>query len=632
MNNILVNLAYNAFKNKEYSKALQLYKILSKKYGEKFYSANIKVCESKLKNIEIYNTTFNLLAPMNEVINQKIKALCILDQYSEFILSNQIDIIKLDKDNYIKQIQKEDYDLIFLESCWNGNDGMWLYAFTSPGLIHANAQKLIDCITNIKKFGKKIVFWNKEDPMHFDKFLPIARYCDFILTTDYNCVEKYKKILKRDNVGVLQFFINPTICNPRNRARFSPASVCFAGAYYSQGHDERKMQMDYILPVVLNNSGIIYDRYSEDKTGKYKYPGKYNCVIHKSVPFSEMPSIYKKFKVFLNVNTITNSPTMMSRRVYEILGSGTPVVSSPSLAIEKQFPNIVLTASSTNEAEYHVKNLLSDEEYWNKISHIGYREVMEKYTYNNINTIIYEAGGISRPKYSKPLVSIILASRRENNTTRIIKNISCQIYDNIEIILALTDYSRENIERIDKALHNVKNIRRIKCIIFGKDVPLGRCINESIRESNGDFIAKFDDDNYYFEHYLSDMLIPFQFCDFDVVGKESYFCYLEGFDRLILRYPNRNHRDTNFVAGDAMIIRRSIFEKTCFGESRVGEDTALLKNIIDLGGKIYSTDYFNFIKFRSSNLLSQTWIIEEEELLKNSISICKGLNFEHVRC
>src|SRR5690625_7869692 len=50
-----------------------------------------------------------------------------------------------------------------------------------------------------------------------------------------------------------------------------------------------------------------------------------------------MLAAYRNYKVFLNVISVTESPSMCARRVFEILASGTPVVSGESAAIPEFF-------------------------------------------------------------------------------------------------------------------------------------------------------------------------------------------------------------------------------------------------------------------------------------------------------
>src|SRR5690606_18075185 len=139
---------------------------------------------------------------------------------------------------------------------------------------------------------------------------------------------------------------------------------------------------------------------------RYKFPTQYHPFIREAVPFTEVVGLYKRFKVFLNVNTIIDSPTMMSRRVYELLACGTPVVSTPSKAIEEQFSGIVHVANNSTEANVIIEKLLADEFYWEKSSHLGYREVMTKHTYSQRARSIEMALGYEVNDL-KPLVSII---------------------------------------------------------------------------------------------------------------------------------------------------------------------------------------------------------------------------------
>src|SRR5690606_19973162 len=230
-------------------------------------------------------------------------------------------------------------------------------------------------------------------------------------TTDSNKVKDYIRDVPGAEVYAVPFAAQEKICNPSDRFRLPSESVCFAGSYYGVGHDERKRQMDALLPSIIDFNGAIYDRMSKIEGDRYKFPPQYQPFIRDAVPFTEVVKLYKRFKVFLNVNTIIDSPTMMSRRVYELLACGTPVVSTPSKAIEEQFPGIVHVANDAQEANVIIEKLLTDEHFWDKTSHIGYREVMKKHTYTHRLKDIATSLGYEYDD-SEPLVSIITCTRR----------------------------------------------------------------------------------------------------------------------------------------------------------------------------------------------------------------------------
>lgn len=226
------------------------------------------------------------------------KFISILDEISHLSFDSEFKLFQLNKANFEAQIQGSTSLGLFIESCWKGNFGAWEYAFTSPNLKHQNAQNLLKALDIARGRNFPIIFWNKEDPMHYEKFLPIASKCDIIFTTDSNKIKDYQRDIPNAKVESLLFAANINICNPANRFRHDPETICFAGSYYGVGHDDRKKQMDALLPTIIKFKGAIYDRMSEVGSERYAYPYQYRSYIRPAVPFKEIVDIYKQFKIF----------------------------------------------------------------------------------------------------------------------------------------------------------------------------------------------------------------------------------------------------------------------------------------------------------------------------------------------
>ena len=177
-----------------------------------------------------------------------VKFITILDEISYISFDSEFKLFPLNKANFENQIEGSTSLGFFIESCWKGNFGTWEYAFTSPNLQHQNAQNLLKALDVARARNLPTVFWNKEDPMHYDKFLPISSKCDVIFTTDSNKVKDYQRDIPNAKVETLMFAANINICNPANRFRHEAENICFAGSYYGVGHDNRKKQMDALLP------------------------------------------------------------------------------------------------------------------------------------------------------------------------------------------------------------------------------------------------------------------------------------------------------------------------------------------------------------------------------------------------
>lgn len=585
---------------------------LHRDYKKKSYAKELTLkIDNKLvqqRNLIASNLT-------NKKLPADFKAVSIMDEISEECWKYEFKSFRIDRKNYKHQIDHSTATFAFLESCWKGNDGAWEYAFTSPGLKHANAQALLDLIPRLKKRKIPVVFWNKEDPMHYDRYLPIAKQANIIFTTDSNKVPDYQRDVPGADVYAVPFAAQQKICNPSDRFRKTPESVCFAGSYYSEGHDERKRQMHALLPSIIEFNGAIYDRFSKLGNDRYKFPDQFQPFIRDAVPFNEVVKLYKQFKVFLNVNTIIDSPTMMSRRVYELLACGTPVVSTPSKAIEEQFPGIVHIAKDAQEANKIIKKLLTDGHYWEKTSHLGYREVMTKHTYTHRLQSIKQALGYECGD-SESLVSIITCTCRPNMIDRIVENMTRQNYPNCELILMLQDFSEsQRNELLNKLKSKPSNLKRIEVIVNdSQDITLGERFNHAATHAKGEYIAKMDDDDFYFEYYLSDMLIPFTFGDYGMVGKKELFMYLSGSNKLIKRFPGMKHRVVDFVAGPTFVVKKKVFDQIKFESRNTGEDSTFIKNIQAAGHKIYAADPFNFIQFRADPS-KHTWGVKDDELL-----------------
>jgi len=612
---MLTTQAAAAYKSGNFDLALSIYRTLSQKIGKEFFQYNVELCKRKLPKKQ---TTAKH--------NPTVKFISILDEISDASWREDFTLFPVSRQSWAEQIQKSTAHALFLESCWKGNHGKWEYAFTSPGLQHANAQALCAAIDAAKKRKLPIVFWNKEDPMHYDRFMPIATRCDIILTTDSNKIPDYQKDIPNAKVATLAFAANPKLCNPAGRFRREPGTICFAGSYYSVGHDDRKAQMDKLLPTIIEFDGHIYDRMSKLENDRYAYPAEYKPHIKPAVPFTEIVNVYKNHKLFLNVNTITDSPTMMSRRVYELLACGTPVISTPSLAIDEQFKGIVQVAKDAAEANKIAQHLLADEWAWLRLSHRGYREVMTKHTYSHRAQQIKKALFDVLDEPQKPTISIVMASNRPHFIPRILENVLRQDYPELELAIIIQGYTQAQEQQLRVALlQDGKKLKRFTVIRDDSDATLGARLNMGVAATSGEYVAKMDDDDFYFEKYLSDMMIPFSFGNYGLVGKKEIFIYLEGHDKTFVRFKGERHKATDFVAGPTFVVKREVLLASHFADVNRGEDSNLLKNIRAQGHKIYAADPFNFVQFRSASHTNHTWQVEDDFFLKSAEFIGDGI-------
>jgi spore maturation protein CgeB len=550
----------------------------------------------------------------------------LLDRFSEDCWKYEANIIPLDKSSWQQQLEDNKPAFFFAESIWQGNDGKWVGSMTKYAEKKSNP--LRDIINYCKVEKIPTVFWNKEDPPNFDIFIDVAKEFDYIFTTDENCVKAYQEICGHNRVYSLPFAAQPCIHNPGGR-KIILNKVCFAGSWFSHKHHERKELTSILLDPALEKGVDIFDRYFDLslKDERYRFPDKYRDAILGSLSYDKMLSAYRTYKGILNVNTVTDSPTMFSRRVFEALACGTPVISTKSVGMEKMLGKIVKVARNKPETSEFIEKLLSNEEERQRLAHLGYRCVHQSHTYKHrLDSVLDKLEIVREGKDTQPLVSVISVTHRPKDLDNCLQNYQRQEYDNKELLLVLNGDAYK-VEKVKEKVQKLPKTRIIEC----RDKCLGECLNYGIENSQGDYLVKCDADDLYGNNFIGDMILPFTYTNSAIVGKWSYYVFLEGSNQLLLRYPGNEHKFTSLVSGGTIMLKREVYEKVRFSAKNLSEDTTFLRDCIQKGLRVWSTDKYNFVQMRRKELDTHTWKIEEGEVLKKPHHlVSKGLNLEYV--
>jgi spore maturation protein CgeB len=341
--------------------------------------------------------------------SKKPVAIAITDEFTTDCLANEISLIQPRPDNWRALADKHRPDFFFVESAWKGNYGSWQYRIASYSNTPGKE------LAQIHKYAKEkhipLVFWNKEDPVHHDKFMTSAKEADYIFTTDSEMIESYRLNTKAKGVYTLPFAAQPSLHYPSPIAKRNDRS-CFAGSWYSNRHKERGHDMDWLLTVAKDYKLDIYDRNYTEKGSSFPRHLS-DCVIG-GLPYAKLCSSYRKYRTFINVNSVKSSPTMFSRRVFELLACGTPIISSYSKGLDQFFDSgAIWLVNNKAEADVAFRTLLSDDQEWRKRSLAGIREVFANHTYEHRIQHLLEMIGIKKDTTLSP--DITLAFGYEND-------------------------------------------------------------------------------------------------------------------------------------------------------------------------------------------------------------------------
>jgi hypothetical protein len=343
-----------------------------------------------------------------------------------------------------------------------------------------------------------------------------------------------------------------------------------------------------------------------------------------------MLTAYRDYKVFLNVNSVVDSPSMCARRIFEITASGTPVVTAPSAATGEFFPpDEVFSVSSRDEAASTIRALVRSRELRDRATHLGQRRIWREHSYGSrAQQVLHDAGLAASAVVLRPSVTALVSTNRPHRLDQVLRTVGAQ--QGVDVQLALLTHGFEVADEDALRLRAKEaGVGELILLHAEADVPLGVCLNRLVDAADGDVVGKMDDDDLYGPQYLSDQLYAMDFSGAEVVGKQAHYMYLEAHDATVLRFAEREHRFTDFVMGPTIVARRDVAAVVRFARTSTGEDTGFLRGTVDAGARIYSADRFNFVQVRSGGD-RHTWTVTDAELLASGEVAFYGCADAHV--
>lgn len=289
-------------------------------------------------------------------------------------------------------------DILFVESAWQWIGGRWKYKIASyPEHPHRNNKSLAKVVAYAKKLKIPTVFWNKEDGVHFERFIGSAKLFDYVFTVDEGSVPRYRQSLDSHiPVNTMMFPVEPTI-HRFEGFNFKYNTANFVGSYSNHIHARRRNWQNMLFNACsISGLGVVvFDRNSDRNSKNYRYPSIPGLYVRPSLAHADTAAVYKQFLVSLNVNTIENSTTMFSRRLVEILACGGIAVTTPSIAVDKNFKDycyIVHNVDESIELFSRLKGGASDSDL--ERARAGAQYVASNHTWTHRLKMIYEIIGI----------------------------------------------------------------------------------------------------------------------------------------------------------------------------------------------------------------------------------------------
>ncbi|WP_422115718.1 glycosyltransferase family protein [Brachybacterium sp. UNK5269] len=356
----------------------------------------------------------------------------VADTFTMNAVSSTIRTVPIPRHGWEEALADTPVDVVLAESAWSSPDEEWFHGVAYHG--DDEAADLRAILAHARALGIPTVFWNREDPVHLRSFKIPAADFDTVLTSDAHCITEYQSSVpsRTHVVASMPFFADPQVMHPLSPgenqddafgdhetyrageahrqadARAQGETVAYAGTYYGDRFPQRTVELRGILSAAADFGLAIYDRQATVEGSRYELPPDLAPFSRGGVGAALMPSVYRRHPVHLNVNSVTDSPTMFSRRVVEIAASGSVVLSGKGQGVRTVLGDAFPVLESAEEWSEALAELTSDPTAWRTMAWAQMRAVHRAFTSARSLTLALRIAGLPVRAAEDPTYGVLV--------------------------------------------------------------------------------------------------------------------------------------------------------------------------------------------------------------------------------
>lgn len=451
-----------------------------------------------------------------------LKIACVMDTFTYQSYAPEACLLQLTPDNWRAELEAFVPDMLFIESAWRGKDDLW------GNKVGHTSQELVGIVNWCNQHKVTTLFWNKEDPIHFETFLNTAKLFDHIFTTDIDCIARYKKALGHEQVYFLPFAAQPRVNNPVEKYQRQD-KFCFAGAYYVKYPDRTRDLNNFVVNLPEYRDIDIYDRNFGKNDPNYMFPEEYQPYIVGTLPYDQIDKAYKGYNYAINLNSIKQSQSMFARRVFELLASNTVTVSNFSHGLRLMFGDLVCTSDSGEEIVSRLQQLTGDALKLKQFRLQALRKIMSEHTYQDRMNYIHSKLSGTEVLPVLPRIKVFAYIKTAAALESLVHSFERQAYTHKSLTLVLS-----GIEVSDewRTLHDAVEV-------FTPQQADALSLNKWL---DNHWLVCMVPEDYYGEHYLTDLALATRYTGQLIIGKKACFRWREG---LIQSYPDAEYNEVS---------------------------------------------------------------------------------------
>lgn len=318
--------------------------------------------------------------------------------------------------------------------------------------------------------------------------------------------------------------------------------------------------------------------------------------------------------------------------VLQAAAAGTPVIHAGALDDAHPLRSLVVVAPTPEAVAAEVARLGGNAPLRDQTANAARRAVLRDHVLPARLTAMAAAVGVDSGWRPHPLVTVTLPTRRPHLLPQCLESFRRQDWPNKEMVVVLHTRSVDRAE-VDRFRLDNPDVRFV-CV--SEEQNVGTCLNIAIDLARGEHCVKMDDDDWYGEHYVSDMMLNLRAADADVYGKPPAFIYFESLDEV---YSRRELQYQNCVldvevfsaaaevriSGATLSGRTEVLRDIRYSTRNRGAlDSAFHEAAAGRSLLICTFDGYGTVVFRSEDPLAHTWRINQDNLIRRCTRVGAG--------
>ncbi len=485
-------------------------------------------------------------------------------------------------------------DLVLLEICQGQVPG-WT----------KDDSRLMDALEHWAELGIPVVAWCTDDSSVSATWLPLLRAV--AVTTQ----ARRKQMLQHLDVVLML----PAAAQPRMHRPSGPSSqrqgalAVFDGfSRLADNRDLVEVLSPALSPIAPSDLRLMRVR---SKSSTVTLPTALADRVDPSSEWIDLQAMvgHSRVGIDLSAASVQGPWTTMA-----LAGSGLALVGASGLTDElpMELDDLVPRQGDAKALRGEIVARVEQEELAAREGHRLHRAVLSGHTAGHRVRTILQATTIEAPVRRRS-VSAIVPTNRTHEIDNILANLGRQSHDDVELVLVLhgLDVSKEEMG----ARAADAGIAHLTMVCADAALTLGSCMNLGVEAASGAYIAKMDDDNFYGERYLTDLVHAFDYTSAGIVGKWCHYVWLQATGAVVLRYPDSEHTVERRVQGGSMMFDAEVLRGIGFSDIPRAVDSDILDRATKEGVQIYSADRFNFVSIRGSDRHAHTWTVQDSTFM-----------------